>query len=924
VIERGDSFLDWALRYRALGWPVFPLAIGGKVPIIPESRGGRGCNDATLNESQIREWWTRWPKANIGLATGHGWFVVDADIKHGGDETWDMLRMQHGKIPDTPEQETGTGGRHILFQMPAGIVIRNSQGKVGPGIDIRGTGGYIVAEPSIHPETKRRYAWDPIDCFEESKLAPAPDWLVKKILDAQRRGTENKPTPNLIPEGGRNDALFRVACRLRRSALAQEEIFASLKAVNQHRCKPPLPDDELRTIARSAARYSPDKKSDVFQDRGAAPAGEPREDAAAPSVLSQREVEEKIQAAIDADDPKAAVDLAAHVAKLKKHAQALVTAKLKAHFAERFPIDQFEAVLATSDADESELSQEDVEEAARAAIELNDLKAAIELAPHVAKLPKLVQNLITMRFRTHFGDRFPTKNFEAILRDAERKPVFFSGPPGGGSDSDTAFDGPDLTGDPLTDSGNGERFVRMFGHLVRYCIEMEKWLVWDGKRWSIDDRKHVTQLAKRTARRLYEQALQNGILEKWARKSESAAGIEAMLKRAATEPGIPISASELDQHPYLLNCPNGVVDLRSGQLLDHDKKYMITKLCPIAYDPEAKAERFLQFVHWAMGDTNPDAEPPARTLRLVSFLQRIFGYSLTGDVSAKCVFIFYGHTANNGKTTLVNVFKDILGADYAVMLNIKSIMTARGNEAGSDLADLRGARFASASESQDGDSFNDAILKYITAGGGEIKARRLYENFIRFPQTHHLFIDTNHRPRVKGSDKGIWDRLKLIPFDSRVEDSQRDPDLKDKLVAEASGILAWAVRGAMDWIERKRLEEPEEVMSEVRAWQESDDPLREFLDDCCEISKDPDTFVRQSQMSAAYMWWCKQNSERFPIGRSSFRERMLNKGFEESRGRRDHENHQLRTWEGIELKDEVLTEVLAFESKRRSTEPLLS
>src|ERR1700733_12881820 len=122
--------LDWALRYIALRWRVFPLGVRSKMPMIPESKGGHGCLDATIDETQIREWWKRWPKANIGLATGYDWWALDIDTKAGGYESWDILRAGHGALPPTPEATTGTGGRHVLYLTPSGSRITNSEGKL--------------------------------------------------------------------------------------------------------------------------------------------------------------------------------------------------------------------------------------------------------------------------------------------------------------------------------------------------------------------------------------------------------------------------------------------------------------------------------------------------------------------------------------------------------------------------------------------------------------------------------------------------------------------------------------------------------------------------------------------------------------------------------------------------------------------------
>lgn len=243
------EMLEWALRYVRLGWPILPLR--GKLPLTEH-----GSKDATLDEDQVRSWWAKWPNANIGVATGHVHFAIDLDFKAGGDETWDTLRAGHEALPDTPTQITGTGSKHILYALPD-FPVRNSQGKLGPGVDVRGDGGYIVVCPSIHPETKRRYEWDGIVEIEQQTVAAAPAWLLLLLRESERRKAPEK-IPDAIAEGSRNDLLFRRGAALRRAGLAADEIFDALMVMNRKRCKPPLPESEVRTIATSGARYTPE------------------------------------------------------------------------------------------------------------------------------------------------------------------------------------------------------------------------------------------------------------------------------------------------------------------------------------------------------------------------------------------------------------------------------------------------------------------------------------------------------------------------------------------------------------------------------------------------------------------------------------------------------------------------------------------
>ena len=218
-----------ALELASKGWPVFPLS--GKVPAIAEKDGGHGCLDATTDMDQIEAWWTARPHANVGIATGKPAraFVLDVDPRHGGHVTLEALERKHGPLSLSVRAYTGSDGTHIYFAMPAGQDIGNSANRVGPGLDIRGTGGYIVAPPSIHPDTRRRYRWDEDAHPFEVGLLPAPEWLIKAALPPAPPPRPERPVIELsgtraekyalgalrnavnkvasAPEGGRNMAL---------------------------------------------------------------------------------------------------------------------------------------------------------------------------------------------------------------------------------------------------------------------------------------------------------------------------------------------------------------------------------------------------------------------------------------------------------------------------------------------------------------------------------------------------------------------------------------------------------------------------------------------------------------------------------------------------------------------------------------------
>ncbi|MDB4306323.1 bifunctional DNA primase/polymerase [bacterium] len=239
-----------ALWYAQRTWAVFPLQ--GKVPF----KGSNGVHDATTSSDRIVAWWSQHPTANIGVRTGpeSRIWVLDIDPKHGGGMTLEMLMEEHGSLPATPRQDTGGGGEHYVFSWPTnGREVRNSAGKVGPGIDVRGVGGYVVVPPSVHPDTKREYVWDEDDHPLKIEPAAAPEWLLD--LTAERGTTSHRKAPEEWAalarpqrEGNRNHALASVCGKLLRDL---DDIYLAifLSRLYGEACFPPMNADEVdRTI----------------------------------------------------------------------------------------------------------------------------------------------------------------------------------------------------------------------------------------------------------------------------------------------------------------------------------------------------------------------------------------------------------------------------------------------------------------------------------------------------------------------------------------------------------------------------------------------------------------------------------------------------------------------------------------------------
>lgn len=239
------DFMEHAMRYAAMGWDVMPLR--GKFPVTEH-----GSHDATSDATTIKRWGAEHPHANVGLATGKRFWVLDIDTKTGGDYSLEELEEKNGKLPPTIQQQTGTGGKHFLF-FPPNFSIKNSTGKVAPGIDVRGIGGYIVAAPSIHPDTGKEYVWDGMDEIEKQRILPAPAWLLALVHEPER---VNAPVvPAKIPKGQQHSTLVSIAGTMRNRGLEFQEIFAALRVINDGRCAEPGPVENIRKIADSVCRY---------------------------------------------------------------------------------------------------------------------------------------------------------------------------------------------------------------------------------------------------------------------------------------------------------------------------------------------------------------------------------------------------------------------------------------------------------------------------------------------------------------------------------------------------------------------------------------------------------------------------------------------------------------------------------------------
>ena len=450
---------------------------------------------------------------------------------------------------------------------------------------------------------------------------------------------------------------------------------------------------------------------------------------------------------------------------------------------------------------------------------------------------------------------------------------------------------PDLTQYQRTDYGRAESLHALFGHAFRYCAGLG-YLVWDGRRWLIDeDDQAMRRLALETGREVYRQAgqFQGDKREMWAKHSltyERSAAIKSAVELARTIPGVAVGVDELDADPMLLNVANGTLDLETGKLKPHDPADLITKLAPVMFDDAATCPTWDAFQKTiCAGDSD-----------LIAFKQRAWGYTFTGDTSEDCLFIPYGSGAN-GKSTEVDTMNRML-ADYANTAQFESFAVKKNEGVRDDLADLKGARFVSASEGEHQQRLAEGQVKALT-GGDEIKARHLYGRYFRFKPTFKLWLATNHKPIIRGTDHGIWRRIRLLPYTYTVPPKERDRGLREKLSAEKSGILNWVLEGVRLWRE-VGLGGSEAVATATEEYRQESDVLAEFIAARCVTGELYS--VKAADIHKAYAEWCEEAGEE-AISRTTFGKMLNDRGFGKQQARVDGKNTKLRV--GIGLKDDA-------------------
>lgn len=436
----------------------------------------------------------------------------------------------------------------------------------------------------------------------------------------------------------------------------------------------------------------------------------------------------------------------------------------------------------------------------------------------------------------------------------------------------------------INDEENGRVFKEMYGDRVKFVTKKKTWIIWKKTKgvWEWDEKNEAIKLTWKVTDEVEKRVRAMQYTDPKAREADikaiaamrNVSKMKSLLQVAETQCAIDVE--ELDSHPYLLNCKNGVVDLVNGELIPHDEKertrgFLLTKQIPINYVEGARSEEWENFLNVAL---QSDQE-------LITFVQRAVGYTLGGDPKEESLFFVHGPTGT-GKSTFIEAVSKVL-ADYHTTARFESFLQSRQRTGGGpseDMVRLLGARMVSAQETNEGRRMDVGLVKTLT-GRDRITARDLYEKSISFYPQFSLWLIANDPPIVPDTDDAIWRRMKEIPFIYAVPPEQRDTGLKDRLKdleRNGEGILAWAVRGCMDW-QKNSLPIPEAVRIATEKYKIQMDPLTEFLEETYVIH--PNAKVPAQSLYPAYTEWvdAQPYMEKKVQTKPKFEKRLKDRGF---------------------------------------------
>ena len=426
------------------------------------------------------------------------------------------------------------------------------------------------------------------------------------------------------------------------------------------------------------------------------------------------------------------------------------------------------------------------------------------------------------------------------------------------------------------DTGNADRFIDRYGHLYKHSYITNKFYIYDGKKWKVDDRGAIRKLIDEMIESIKNEKVLHSedVTEEEAREAfqkyykktrgtQSKKNIMNELMHRKT-----VTPDDFDRDDMLINVANGYIDLTSRELYKHDINKMFSQITNTDYTEKMQPAVWLDFLNDIF----------AGDKAVIRYIQKALGYSLTGSTREQIMFILFGK-GRNGKSIFVETIAEILG-DYSNNMQAKSLMVKKNDNVNTDIARLSKARLVTSSEPNEGFRFDEGLIKQLT-GGDKVTARFLYAEEFEYTPKFKIWVSTNHKPIIRGTDDGIWRRLVLIPFDVQIPEEKVDKDLKYKLLREAPAILNWMAEGAYMWMQ-EGLAMPEKLKEAVQKYRNEMDTLGQFIEDCCKVDKNISEKV--SNLHQAYKTWSNDNlTSTKVLGMKSFSQKMEERFVKESR-----------------------------------------
>jgi len=402
-----------------------------------------------------------------------------------------------------------------------------------------------------------------------------------------------------------------------------------------------------------------------------------------------------------------------------------------------------------------------------------------------------------------------------------------------------------------TDLGNAKRFEKLFKNRLIFNCTRGKWYEWVGHHWKQDEKNAVRLYTEEVIQQIKDESGDSSntklkkLLKAHVDQLESRAKIDNMLNLAQDR--LAVLASDLDKNPWLMGCANGTIDLKKGELRDSEQSDLITRTASVKFDAKAKAPRWLKFLEEIfLGKKD-----------VIHFVHKSLGYTLTGLTSEQVLFLLWG-TGWNGKSTFLEAIRYIVN-DYSISIASASLMESKsaGNNASGDIARLQGVRFATTTESKQSGNVDEERIKLLVSSDA-ITARFLYQEEFEFKPEFKLWVGCNHRPNIKGTDTGIWRRIRLVPFTAKFPPEKRERGLEERLKGESEGILAWMVAGCLLW-QKEGLIPPEEVTKATEEYRNEMDTIGSFLSSKCLVGESHK--CHPAQFYAEYKSWSEGSGE---------------------------------------------------------------